>query len=69
MLSNTECLKLNTKTIIRKRYFAIMRIITIAIIFFFLQINAKANGQDKLTLEFKNTGLVKALNLIEEKKM
>ena len=44
-----------------------MRMIAIAIIFFFLQINAKANGQDKLTLEFKNTGLVKALNLIEEK--
>jgi TonB-linked SusC/RagA family outer membrane protein len=44
-----------------------MKFITIILVFFFLQITAKASGQDKLTLEFKNTELVKALVVIEEK--
>jgi TonB-dependent starch-binding outer membrane protein SusC len=51
----------------RKRYTPLMKFIPVMLVFLFLQITARASGQEKLTLEFKNTELVKALVLIEEK--
>jgi TonB-dependent starch-binding outer membrane protein SusC len=51
----------------RKRYNPLLKFIPVILILLFLQITARASGQEKLTLEFKNTELVKALVLIEEK--
>jgi TonB-dependent starch-binding outer membrane protein SusC len=51
----------------RKRYTPLLKFIPVMLVFLFLQITVRASGQEKITLEFKNTELVKALVLIEEK--
>jgi len=58
---------LKIKSVSRNRYTPIIKVITAMGVFFLMQINARASGQNKLTLEFKNTALVKALVVIEDK--